>query len=60
MSEQYYVAADLAAMFKVSQRTIWAWVKAKKLPPGIKLSHKTMIWPQWRIEAYLNEKGRAA
>jgi predicted DNA-binding transcriptional regulator AlpA len=44
---------QLAALFRVSRRTIWRWVKDGILPPPLAITRRIRLWRRSDIEAII-------
>lgn len=47
---------DLLAMLGVSRSTLFRWVRAGLLPPGIKLGQRAVGWRRSTIERWIEER----
>ena len=47
-TDDYATAADIARKFRISTRTVWRRVRAKKLPEPVMLFGDLPRWP-WRV-----------
>jgi excisionase family DNA binding protein len=46
-------AGDVAFRLNVSERTVWRWVAAGKLPEPVRYSQRLIRWRACDIEAYV-------
>jgi predicted DNA-binding transcriptional regulator AlpA len=44
----------------ISNATWWAWVKAKKAPPAIRLSPGVTVWEKAKVIAFAESMGQEA
>lgn len=56
---QYVSDRDLAAMYSVSQLTIWRWAKAGRIPAAEKLGPNTTRWNLAEVQAALAKAAEA-
>jgi predicted DNA-binding transcriptional regulator AlpA len=49
---------NLVAIYNVSKRTIWRWVKEGRLPPPIAVTRRVRRWKASDIQQHLNSLQR--
>ncbi|WII94569.1 AlpA family phage regulatory protein [Moraxella haemolytica] len=47
--------SQILPFLPIGKSTVWAWVKAGKFPPPIKLSATVTVWRNSDIHQWLNE-----
>jgi prophage regulatory protein len=56
MKEQYQRVNGVVKMLSVGKSTVWAWVKAGKFPPPIKLSDYVTVWKLSDIDDFVHQR----
>jgi len=51
--EQHYDAAEAASLLNVSEATVWAWIRAGRLSPVVRLSARCTRIPASAINNFL-------
>ena len=49
-------AKEAAAMLGIGVSTLWKWVKAGRLPQGVRLSARCTCWRLADIERFIDDK----
>jgi len=54
----FYSMLDLMGIFGVSDRSLWKWIAAGKLPEPIRKSRKWVRWPRHVIDSIVADWSR--
>jgi predicted DNA-binding transcriptional regulator AlpA len=55
----WYTISDMMRLFDVTDRCIWTWVRAGKLPEPRRQGRRWTRWPREEIDAWLKTWGAA-